>query len=306
MSAVRTIVAGVSHLADDDPTLGVAAALARWSGAELHLVHAFDFPPLFASPGLEYASPETSRLYLQGQRERLEAAARRVPGAEAAVCHTIVGGPAPALVQMAAGVGADLLVVGAGHRGRLAGAFLGTTAQRVLRASPVPVLVARRPVHRTLERVLLTSDLSELSAAVHERGMDVVAALFDPPAAVRSLLVTWVPLVPSPLPRDAVDRAALAELVTFLAARPGGGAVEPVVRTGDAAEEIVAEAAEWGADLLVVGTHARGWASRLALGSVAEASLRDAPCNVLAVPPRALAAPKEGGEVQVEAHSSAG
>jgi hypothetical protein len=50
----------------------------------------------------------------------------------------------------------------------------------------------------------------------------------------------------------------------------------------------VAEAAEWRADLLVVGTHARAWAARLALGSVAEAALRDAPCNVLAVPPRAL------------------
>ncbi len=52
----------------------------------------------------------------------------------------------------------------------------------------------------------------------------------------------------------------------------------------------VAEAREWNADLVVVGTHARGWGARLLLGSVAEATLRDAPCDVLAVPPvRAVA-----------------
>jgi hypothetical protein len=34
-----------------------------------------------------------------------------------------------------------------------------------------------------------------------------------------------------------------------------------------------------------VGTHAQGWTTRMMLGSVAEAALRDAPCNVLAVPP---------------------
>lgn len=51
-----------------------------------------------------------------------------------------------------------------------------------------------------------------------------------------------------------------------------------------------AVAGVWDPDLLVVGTHARGWSARLMLGSVAEAALRDAPCNVLAVPPVPTAA----------------
>ena len=61
------------------------------------------------------------------------------------------------------------------------------------------------------------------------------------------------------------------------------------MRIGVPGDEIAAEAQGWDADLVVVGTHARGWAERLLLGSVAEATVREAPCNVLAVPPRLAA-----------------
>ncbi len=42
-----------------------------------------------------------------------------------------------------------------------------------------------------------------------------------------------------------------------------------------------------GADLLVLGTHARQGAARFFLGSVAERTVRDAPCPVVVVPPNA-------------------
>jgi nucleotide-binding universal stress UspA family protein len=177
----------------------------------------------------------------------------------------------------------------------------------VLRGASVPVLVVRRPLHRPLERVLLTTDLSELSAAVHEEGLDTVASLFGEAGAARSLLVISFPILPSPLPRDALDRAAIAEIGAFLGARrPREAAVEPRVRIGGPAEAIAAEAEDWDAGLLVLGTHARGWAARLALGSVAEAALRDAPCNVLAVPPRAVALEQvKGNEADVLAEEPA-
>ncbi|HEU4457481.1 MAG TPA: universal stress protein [Longimicrobium sp.] len=287
---IRTIVAGVSHLSSDDPTLIAAGELARWTGAALHLVHAYDLPPAFGSPELGLMLPTWPREYAEGRRGLLEAAASGVPGGGAAVCHAVPGSPGTAIVEVVEEARADLVVVGAARAGRLATAFLGTTAQRVLRGSPVPVLVVRRPLHRPLERVLLTTDLSELSAAVHEEALDTVASLFGASKSARSLLVVALPAVPLPLSQDAVGRAAFAELGAFLAARrPRDAAVKPRVRMGGAAEAIAAEAGDWDADLLVLGTHARGWAARLALGSVAEAALRDAPCNVLAVPPRALA-----------------
>jgi nucleotide-binding universal stress UspA family protein len=287
---IRTIVAGVAQPAENDPTLAATAELARWTGARLHLVQAFTVPPVFSPPELGYMRSGWALQYADRIRSGLEAVAHRLPGAGSAVCHAIGGPPAPAILKTAEAEGADLVVVGAARPDRLGGWFLGTTAQRVLRGADVPVLVVRRPLHRPLERVLLTSDLSELSAAVHEEGLATASAAFGEPAGMRSLLVLPLPLSAFVLPSEVLEHAALDGLETFLGARRlHARPVEPVVRAGAPAEEIAAEAEEWPADLLVVGTHGKGWAARLVLGSVAEAALRDAPCNVLAVPPRALA-----------------
>lgn len=287
---IRTIVAGIAQPAGNDPTLVAAAELARWTGARLHLVQAFTVPPVFSPPELGYMRSDWALQYAERMRAGLEAAAHRLPGGESAVAHAVGGPAAPAILETAEAEGADLVVVGAARPDRLGGWFLGTTAQRVLRGAAAPVLVIRRPLHHPLERVLLTSDLSEMSAAVHEAGLATAAAVFGEPAALRSLLVLSLPLSASILPPEVLENAALDGLETFLRARRRHPRpVEPVVRTGAPAEEIAAEAEEWPADLLVVGTHASEWAARLVLGSVAEAALRDAPCNVLAVPPRALA-----------------
>jgi nucleotide-binding universal stress UspA family protein len=284
---VRRIVAGLSELTVGDPTLLVAMEVARESGAELHLVHAYELPPLMTmSPGIDAAFPEGPVRYAEMLQDSLEAAVRPLRGGESVKCRVELGAPGPALAAVAEEVGADLLIVGAARRSRLARAILGTTAQRVLRDAAVPVLVARRPVTRPPRRVLLTTDLSELSSAVHETAVDTIDAFFGLPGQVRSLMVLGWQVVPAPLTSEALERAARAELETFLQERDSVvPLVEPRVRSGIIADEIVAEAREWDADLLVVGTHARGWGARLMLGSVAEAALRDAPCNVLAVPP---------------------
>jgi nucleotide-binding universal stress UspA family protein len=51
--------------------------------------------------------------------------------------------------------------------------------------------------------------------------------------------------------------------------------------------EILRAAAAWSADLIVVGTHGRGMAAHLLVGSVAEKVVRKAPCPVLTVRPDA-------------------
>ena len=54
------------------------------------------------------------------------------------------------------------------------------------------------------------------------------------------------------------------------------------------AEAIDLEAVQLGADLIVMGTHGRTGLAHLLLGSVAEATLRRAPCPVLTVPRRSI------------------
>lgn len=53
---------------------------------------------------------------------------------------------------------------------------------------------------------------------------------------------------------------------------------------GATAQAIVEKAAELEADLLVVGSHGRSGLSKLLMGSVSEAVLRQAPCSVVVVP----------------------
>jgi nucleotide-binding universal stress UspA family protein len=56
--------------------------------------------------------------------------------------------------------------------------------------------------------------------------------------------------------------------------------VETVLREGKAELEIVDEARDWGADLIVIGSHGYTGLKRLVLGSVAQSVVGRAPCSV--------------------------
>jgi nucleotide-binding universal stress UspA family protein len=56
--------------------------------------------------------------------------------------------------------------------------------------------------------------------------------------------------------------------------------VDVRIREGDARTEIVSEAADWGADMIVVGSHGYTGIKRWLLGSVAQSIISHAPCSV--------------------------
>lgn len=277
---LRTIVAGVASLDGPDPLLPHVAETARALGAALHVVHAAD-APRHAGGGL---------------RERLEARVRADAPGVAAVCHVAEGTATECLPRVAREAGADLLVVGATRRNRVWRQFLGTTAEGVVRRAEVPVLVQRSSLARGLRRILLATDLSDAGVRVHEHGLDVAAALC--PRCGPELRALWVvqeEAAPPASARAALEGAAQRELDAFVRGRrPRDRAVQCKVRVGVAADEILAEAADWAADLVVLGTHARAADARAHLGSTAAATLRAAHGNALVVPAaaRGAAAPE--------------
>jgi nucleotide-binding universal stress UspA family protein len=89
----------------------------------------------------------------------------------------------------------------------------------------------------------------------------------------------------TPLPRERV----LDEMRRSLDLATLSPDASPVAESGDPHTTIIDHAVSEQADLIVLGTHGRRGFKRLLLGSVTEAVLRDSPCPVLTVPPRAPA-----------------
>jgi nucleotide-binding universal stress UspA family protein len=74
-------------------------------------------------------------------------------------------------------------------------------------------------------------------------------------------------------------------LATFAERAPREPLPKQFLPAGKPVEEIVRTAKDWGADLIVVGSHGRAGVQRALLGSVAEGVMRAAPCAVLVVRP---------------------
>ena len=100
---------------------------------------------------------------------------------------------------------------------------------------------------------------------------------------VQSLLpATFRDYVPADFDRAQKERAdkALSELMAGVAVEPAR--ISSVVRIGGVYPEILTEAEEWGADLIVIGSHRPAMSTYL-IGSNAKTVVRHAKCSVLVV-----------------------
>jgi nucleotide-binding universal stress UspA family protein len=66
--------------------------------------------------------------------------------------------------------------------------------------------------------------------------------------------------------------------------RKDGIDAQAILLKGDAAKLIIEKAAELEAEIIILGSHGHGLLHKALLGSVSEAVLRHAPCNVMVVP----------------------
>jgi nucleotide-binding universal stress UspA family protein len=286
---IRRMVVGVAPGREADPVLPLAVELARALGCVMEAVQVFPYgdPALdvfthrgMTSPAARQRHADTLRAALRERLAELDAPA----GSEA---YALAGHPSATLAGIARMSHADLVVIGPTRRGAVARRVLGTTATHVVRDSPLPVLVLAKPLPGSTRRVLMGNDLTDFGAEVHRRGLSLLKAML--PGAhpiVRSLfVVTLDEMLASSARPEPADEAAVREVEDFLRGQvPPGMEVLPAVRFGSPADELLAEARAWPADLVVLGTHRRKGLPRLVLGSVAGAVLRRAECNALVVP----------------------
>jgi nucleotide-binding universal stress UspA family protein len=249
-------------------------------------------------PAAKYAS-------LQAQvRERIDAHLARAKRALEAPGRTVeatllMGRPASVIVEEARRIGADVVVVGSHGHGAVASALLGSVSAEVVDQAPCPVLVARKA---TLSKVVLATDGSTGAREAEDvvAGWPFLAALPVRVVSVASMLPSFAlldPVGPSMMSAEiyqqlsdelrAERERAAKEGVQRLVA--GHVNATPVLREGYTPNEIVRDAADSGADLIVIGSRGRTGVTRLLLGSVARGVLHQAPCSVLVVRQRAAA-----------------
>jgi nucleotide-binding universal stress UspA family protein len=145
------------------------------------------------------------------------------------------------------------------------------------------------PIRIEMKRILCPVDFSEFSLRAIERAVSL-ADWFD--AKLVALHVVPLPTAagpgspyfPAPLQTTRDEHAqAEGDLKDWVAPFAERVAIETRVRLGNAWREIMTEAKELPADLVVMGTHGRSGFEHLLLGSVTEKVVRRATCPVLTV-----------------------
>lgn len=202
------------------------------------------------------------------------------------------GRAATVIVDTATTLAADLVVVGSRGHGQIATMLLGSVSAEVAEHARCSVLVARRP---DVTRMLVATDGSEAAASI-PASLAALGVFEGLPATALSvapvespgfkLLVDLYTLGDRSLDAQRVELHELhqrhaATMADQLSAQ--GIPAEALVRSGDAAHEIIAAAAEADADLIVTGSRGIQGLDRLLLGSVARNVLLHTKASVLIV-----------------------
>jgi nucleotide-binding universal stress UspA family protein len=304
---LKTIVIGTTLNPGSEGIVRTGTAVARAAGASPWLVHAYA-PPAFPSE-LGALDGRWMEEAIQDLRQRLHRQARQaglaeLPGFSPDHECLALGAPHHEIVELARRVHADLIVVGASEAGAIHRAFLGSTADRVVRASGCPVLVVRSETAFPPSRVLIPVDLSPASANALQWALSFLRQAAGATPAEAAAVFVLNPMEASgslQFTARQMERFAAEEARRFVADNaPAAGALTCRVLTGYPREEILAAMAEQQTDLVVLGTHGRTGFERMMIGSVAVEVLERASCNVLMVPPSAalgeeIPAVEEGG-----------
>jgi nucleotide-binding universal stress UspA family protein len=267
MTSRRTILCPVDFSDDSRSAVRHAAAIAERFSADLVVLSVMD--PLLAEAA-ELASavddlPAAIRTHLHDFYEETCAPAKP----QCAVRFEIATGkPAVEILRTASVLSAALVVMGTHGLTGLRKQFFGSTTERVLRETTIPVLLAPAggpgttrfdDIRRTIRRMLVPVDLTPTTADL-VRAAGRIAATLDVPVLLAHVVepvrisLSGFPHLPN-IDAERRFRAdkALAETAAALPSQVRG---EALVAYGDPAEEIAKVAHDRQTGLIVMALHA--------------------------------------------------
>jgi nucleotide-binding universal stress UspA family protein len=280
-----------------------ALPLTKSFGAKLHLVHVSELDyPLSNMAGVPIVLPERETRSLV--RRDLQRIARKH-----SIClgeeniHTLKGSPFEEICRFAREKAIDLIVMSTHGNTGFKHFAMGSTAERVVRYSPCPVLVmhtadrqingnGKTETHQlSFKRIIVPIDFSGCSL----KGLDYAKALAKRFGSELILLNSVA--LHYYFPGDEYARYDVPKLVMrsehFAREQMGqlirktdwkGIKVTPSFQIGHAGDQICTEAVDQDADVIVTSTHGITGFKHMLVGSTAEYVVRHALCPVLVVP----------------------
>lgn len=232
------------------------------------------------------------------------------------ITTVVEGYPGASIVEEAEKWGADIVFVGShGHSGFVR-FMLGSIAKAVVQNAPCSVEIVRSPKDnrdhpdhdKTFEpkngiKILLATDGSDYSVSAARS----IAARSWPPDSEVKIISVIEQIVPAAEPWYAagavaervrednrkISQEAISAAEKIIAS--AGIKTETEILEGSPKRRIVDESVEWGAHLIVVGSHGRRGLTRYLLGSVSEAVAMHAHCSVEVIRDRSLLASSDPG-----------
>ncbi len=296
MFEIQKVLAPTDLTEGSKAALPFAVQISHASGAELHLLHVTELHS--EGGGARAMPPEVEvRSALYGEAGRLidslvEAGEKRL---RVVTEDRRAVEAAPAIVEYADEIDADLIVMATHGRRGLGRLFIGSVTDEVLRHCSCPTLTLRDHVEISPSaqgRLIAAVDLDALSRPVLQAaarlsawtGAEVeILHVVDPPG--RTLLYEAYPELPvvqfEELEREVTSR--IEELIGTTGLDPTRTTVH--IAQGPTADSILKRAAALKPDLIVIGSHGRAGVDRVLLGSVAERVIQRSLSPVLTLKP---------------------
>ena len=302
MIEIRRILCPIDFSDYSRRALDHAIAIARWYESTVTVLHVFSAAPVAAfGPGPVVIE---ASVLTPVDRDQLLADTKAFAETESAPGITIEavvreGNTVAEILEQAASMKADLLVIGTHGRSGFERLLLGSVAEKVVRKASCPVLTVPKQSQDAVSagpvlyrRILCPVDFSDASlnalryatsmaqeadgqltvlhvvAHEFENAADMASAVSDAGMTIGSFVKQ----------REEALRRRLQEAV---ATAPEFCSVESLMTYGKPWREVLRIAAERQSDLIVMGVQGRGAADLLFFGSTTQHVVREASCPVL-------------------------
>jgi len=289
MVTIKKILCPVDFFPASDAAVNYAAGLAANYDAEIHLLHVIT--PI-AAGAFEYAydTTEMMKSLEEASAQEMDELAAKVKIAGVVVAKELRVGDIYLEIKAAVeDIKPDLIVMGTHGRRGVERWFMGSTTEKLLRHSPVPLVTISAAGEKSFaaprfRRILVTTDFSDGTA-------DALAYAFSVAQENESEItllhvVHDISVDMSGRYQDSLLNGVRRQLEDMIPAEARNWCnVLTRVETGVPYRIIQRILEDQKVDLLVMNIHGKGMLDRALLGSTAERVVRAASCPVMSIPP---------------------